>query len=853
MQSVINNLKTHGLAILAGILVVCAFFLPVYQGKVLQQNDVTQAAAMQHEMTVHKEKTGEQALWTNNLFSGMPTFMVGVSYNNPVIGHLLVPFETFFKSPSSYAVYYFLGFYLLLIVMGCNPWISAIGAVLFALSSYNIIILEAGHNTKARCIGFIPFILAGLILLFKRKYAIGTLLCGLFLFFQIKSNHPQIIYYMFIMLGFYFIYQLVEAVMTKQLKTFFVASSAFTVAVTLAVAANFAQLWVTYEYTKDTMRGGSELVSGNSNSKKNEKGLDISYAFMWSYGKMESFTFLIPDLFGGSSSGGKLDDGSKVYKEAVNAGIPESNAADFARSMPTYWGPKTFHNASTSGPVYFGAIVCFLFLLGVFLIKDKWRWWLYATTALTIIMAWGSNFMAINAFLFNYLPMYNKFRTPEMVLAITQFTVAVIAILTLKKITDEEISKDELLRKLKISSIILGAVLLFFALMPSVFLNFISGEDDALKGQLIDNFTRGGGTADMARNVVEKIMSALKLDREHLAMMDAWRSLIFILIAAGALWAFAKNKLKKNLLIAIIGVASLIDLWSLDRRYVRDENFKEEVEQDANFQPSLADAEILKDPSISYRVYYSPNPYNEATPSYFHKNVGGYSPAKLARYQDLIDSCLGRGNMQAFDMLNTKYFIVKGQNGQEIPQQNQQALGNAWMVDSVQWVNSPREEIMAIKNFNPKTTALIDASKFKTDVSKTIFERDSTSKIVLIKNDLNTLEYNFQSAKEQLVVFSEIYYADKKGKGWQAYVDGKPTDHFRVNYILRGMILPAGNHHIEFKFEPRAYITGQKIANIGSWLLTGLMLAAIVLWWMEQRKIKPISESEKLVTNKKKK
>ncbi len=846
-QKFVKNL----LPLFIGVVLVCIYFMPAFQGKVLQQNDAIQATAMQHEATEHREKTGESALWINNLFSGMPAFMVGVEYKNPIIGHLLVPFEATFKSPSSFAVYYFLGFYLLLIVMGCSPWLSAIGALLFTLSSNNIIILEAGHNTKARCIGFMPFIVAGVMLLFQRKYWLGAMLCAMFLFFQIKSNHPQITFYMFLMLGLYFTYQFIETYFNKQWKTFIIASSTFAIAIGLSVAANFAQLWVIYEYSKDTMRGGSELVAGNSTSTKNSKGLDKNYAFMWSYGKMESMTFLVPDIYGGAS-GGRLNDDSKVFKELVNAGVPESNASDFARSIPTYWGPKTFHGASTSGPVYLGAIVCFLFLLGIFLVQDRMRWWLFATALMSLIMAWGSNFSSINYFLFDHLPMYSKFRTPEMILVLCQFTFVVFAMMTLKKIVDGEVSKEELFKKLKITSIIMGAVLLMFALMPSIFLNFISGEDDGLKSQLIDSFGRGsGGASDAVKSVVDKILIALKGDREHMAQMDAFRSILFVIIAAGALWAFAKNKLNKNVVMIIIGLASIIDLWSLDFRYLNYDKYRDAADSETNFQPTAADEQILKDPALSYRVYYSPNPYNEATPSYFHKNIGGYNPAKLARYQDLIDSCLGKGNMQVFNMLNTKYFIGKGQNGQEMPQLNPSAMGNAWMVDTVQWVNSPREEIMALKSFNAHTTAIIDASKFKNSVSKNFFEKDSSAKISLTKNDMDVLEYSYNATKEQLVVFSEVFYADTKGKGWQAYLDDKPVEHFRVNYILRGIVVPAGNHKIVFKFEPKAFLQGQTISFIGSIALLLLTLAAIGMWWNEQRKLKPVVEEVKPLKSKK--
>ncbi len=829
-----SKIKNHLIVVVVGILMICVYYKPIFDGKVLQQSDVIQARAMQHEILDYKAKTGHHAMWLNNLFSGMPAYMVSPDYSTSFVPYLLSPIETFFKGPMSYTLYYFLGFYMLLIVLGFNPWLSGIGAIMFTFSSYNIIIMEAGHTTKARCIAFMPFIMSGLIMLFQRKYIWGAIVSGLFLTFSIRSNHPQIVYYMFMMIALYFVYQLVEAIRTKELKHYFIATSIFAASVLLAIASNYSQLLVTYEYAKDTMRGGSELASGNTTSNKSIKGLDKDYAFSWSYGKMESITLLIPNAFGGST-GGTLDESSKVYSALTEAGVPESNAADYAKQIPTYWGPKPF----TSGPVYLGAIVCFLFLLGIFLVKDNWRWWIYSTTILALMLAWGKNFSTFNYFFFDHVPFYNKFRTVEMILVLCQFTFPFLAMMTLKKILDGEIKKEELISKLKISTIIIGAILLLFAVLPSLFLDFNGNGDESLKNELLNAFGRGGNEA-AAKPIVQKILAALKLDREHMAMMDAWRSLIFVLLVAGVLWAYAMEKLKANVVMIIVGLAVLVDLWGVDKRFLNDDKFMDADNMENNYTESAADVQILQDKSVSYRIFdVATNPFNDAIPSYHHKNIGGYNPAKLSRYQDLIDSCIGRNNMSVINMLNTKYFIVKGQNGQEGVQQNPQAMGNAWMVDTLKLVNSPREEIMALKNFNPQTTAILDASKFKNATAKTVFEKDSTAKITLTanKNNLDELEYNYHSAKDQLTVFSEVYYADDKGKGWQAYLDGKPVEHFRVNYILRAMVVPAGNHTIVFKFEPKDFINGQRISFMGSILLSCLILFGLVMWWMQQRKI----------------
>ncbi len=431
--------------------------------------------------------------------------------------------------------------------------------------------------------------------------------------------------------------------------------------------------------------------------------------------------------------------------------------------------------------------------------------------------------------------MYSKFRTPEMILVIGQFTFPLFAMLTLKRILDGGINRDELLKKIQYATIAIGILLLVFVVMPGLFLGFEGDGDAKLKEQLA-----GRGEA-----LAKKIMEALRGDRESMARMDALRSLIFVLIAAAALWLLVTEKIKKQYALAIIGLAALVDLWGVDKRYLNDDKFIDSEEVESAYVESPADQQILTDKTLSYRIFNTDNPFNDALPSYHHKNIGGYNPAKLGRYQDIIDSCLSKGNMQVFNMLNAKYFLRTAQNGQQGVQQNPGAMGNAWMADTVKWVNTPNEEIMALKNFNPKTTAIIDASKFKEDVKQNIFSRDSTAKITLTKNELDLLEYDYSASKDQLVVFSEVFYADKNGKGWQAFVDDKPADHFRVNYILRGMVMPAGAHKITFKFEPKPFLQGQKISFAGSLALALLLLVGLASWVMQLRKEQPVVVEEK--------
>lgn len=818
-------LYLHLIFIVVGIVLSVIYLSPVLEGKLLVQSDSIQSKAMQAEVLQAKESKGYYSLWTNTSFSGMPTFTMGVDYKNPVIGSLLTPFEQFFKSPLCYLIYYFVGFYILMIALRVDPWLAFLGAIMFTFSSYNFIILEAGHNTKARNIGLMPLVMAGVIFLFQRKYWVGAILVALFMFHEIKSNHPQITYYLLIILGCYFVYQLVETIRSKEWLHFSKATGIFVIATLLAIMANFAQLWVVYEYTKDTMRGGSELAVAGLDNGKNKKGLDKDYAFQWSYGKMETFTFMIPNTFGGAS-GAAFDENSKIYSFLSDKNIPADASEQISRQLGGYWGPKPF----TSGPVYLGILVCFLFVLGIVVLNDAWRWWLIAASVIGILLAWGKNLMWFNSLAFDIVPFYNKFRTVEMALVIVQMTFPLMAILTLQRILDAKVDRSALLKKFYYVAGAFAVVILIFAVMPSTVLDFKGLQDDQIK----EMYAKQGGP-ELARD----LMTAVKAERERLVSADAWTALLILLIGAGLLFVYLRNKVSAQVVLIGLTLLTLIDLWRVDKRYLNDDKFSESNTIEDNYNPSDIDRQIMADKSVSYRVFnVATDPFNDAIPSYFHKNVGGYNPAKLARYQDLIDSCIRKNNQNVLNMLNTKYIIfAPQQNAKPMVQLNPGALGNAWFIDTLQKVNSAREEIMALNKsgWNPAHTAFIDASKFESDITAVHFTKDSLAKITLLRNGLDTLIYEVNSTKPAFAVMSEVYYADKQGKGWQAYLDGNPVSHVRVNYVLRGMNIPAGKHTVEFRFEPKPFLRGQNYAMIGSYLILLLIALSGFMIWKEQK------------------
>ena len=813
-KEILKKLLPSVVAVLIFLIISFAYFPAFLDGKELLQHDVKTWKGGAQEIFDYKEKSGEHSHWTNSMFGGMPAYLI-TNYspdNVAVYIYKAIDFNNTIR-PVSFVFLYLLCFYIGLLLFGVDPWLSIVGAIAYGFSSYFLIIIEAGHITKVIALSFMPGIIGGVYYAYNKNAIVGAVISMIFLALQVVVNHVQITYYTVLILLIFLIFRFFEDLKNKQLNKFLKTSGILGIASIIAVLTNFSQLAVVYDYSKDSIRGKSELTSEAGNKTS---GLDKDYATAWSYGKMESFNLLIPNLMGGAS-GGALSTDSEVFNELKNYDV--ENPKEIIKQMPTYWGPQPF----TSGPVYIGAVVIFLFVLGLFLVKGNLRWWLLTATALSIMLAWGKNFMFLTDLFLDYFPMYNKFRSVSMTLIIAQFTMPLLGILAIKTIMDKQYSKQEIIKALKYSlGIVGGLILLLLVFMPS-FYSF-TNENDSQNG------------------LPEQLLPALISDRKALFKSDAIRSIVFVILGAALIFLYVREKLKLNYFIAGLALLVLVDLWAVDKRYLNDDDFQKKSRTEVPFTASNADNFILKDKDPNFRVLnLTVSTFNDASTSYFHKSVGGYHGAKMRRYQELIDSSLTRemgvliGALQskeasqatinqvmkglsAINMLNTKYFILN----KEMPMTNDFRLGNAWFVEKIEEVANADEEIKKLKNFDPSKTALVD-TRFKNQFFT--FTKDSTSKIELKEYKPNYLKYKSSASSDQLAVFSEIYYA----KGWQAYIDGNKSDHFRANYVLRAMKVPAGDHTIEFKFESSIRETGDKISFIASVVFILLIAGSIYI------------------------
>lgn len=820
MKPILKKTLTHCGIIFFFFLVAAIYMAPAFDGKVIQQGDTLKWQAMAKEQLDFHEKTGEYTNWTSSMFSGMPSYQVTGSPSKSVFNVIQRGLNlSFFGMSRNVGVLlmYLIGFYVALLAVGASPWLSLLGALAFGLGSYNIIIIEAGHITKAYAMAMMAPILGGMLLILQRKkYLWGSVLFTFALGIQIACNHIQITYYTMLVAIILGLVYLIYAIKDKTFKPLLIGVGVMLIGAGFAVGANARQLFINQEYVKYTMRGGSEITAtpedlykdGEPKSIAASNGLDIDYAYSWSYGKGETYTLLVPGAYGGGS-GETVGTDSEFYKNFRQ------------KRAPLYWGDQPF----TSGPVYFGAIIIFLFVLGLFVVKGPERWWILLATILAILMSWGKNLMGFNSFLFDNLPLYNKFRTPSMSLVIANVTMVIMAVLALKTIFDKEnpVDKKKLNLGLYISTgITAGFILLMMAFSGS--LSFSGASDVQMAAQY-------GAQWDAIQDVLVK-------DRKALFMSDSWRSVILILFAAVSLWLYINKAIKQSgIVIGILACLVLFDLWGVDRRYLNDSNFI--TEKRVKLRPSETDqmldqyAAQFKDED--YRVFdLSVNTFNDSYPSAYHHQIGGYSAAKLRRYQDLIDFYLSRHiNTNVLNMLNARYVVVPGQNGQAQVQRNPDALGNAWFVNQYQLVEDPNAEILALNELNPADTAIID-KRFASMVQGKNLERDSNSVIVMEHQkpyNPDYVVYKTKTSKDQLAVFSEVYYAPD----WRAYIDGKPADYFRANYILRAMVIPAGEHTIEFKNEAPLMHKLDKISLICS-ILFVLAVAGSFVWYYRGRK-----------------
>lgn len=799
-----------------GIFIAISFiyFTPAWQGKTLMQYDVVQAKAMQREIMEFKDQDGKGPLWTNAMFGGMPSYQIWVSYPKNIGTHIMGFFRAVFPNPIDTILFYFIGAYLLFNVMRVKPWIAALGAIAFTFSSYNFIYIEAGHASKAYAIAFFAPVIAGVFLTLRGRYLWGAALTALFLALEIRVNHIQMTYYLFIAMLILMGIELYHANKEKQLARFGKAIGSIAVACVLALAVNAGLLWTTYEYSQESIRGKSNLVSEAKPSQS--VGVDREYAYQWSQGVMENLTFLIPNAYGGGS-GPNLDENSAVAKVLVAQGVPQDQALGFAQQMPTYWGDKPF----TSGPWYFGAIVIFLFVLGLFIVNNRLKWWLLSATLLSLFLSFGRHLPFISDLFFNYFPLYNKFRAVESTLVLASLFIPILAVLALNEIVNRRSEIPKLDKKVLYSAYIVGGISLLIALLPGILLDFRGSNHQTfiqqLTGQLGDS-----GFAQMIGN-------ALIEDRESMARADAWRSVIFILLATGLLWLWVKDKLKVNTAVIVLATLILIDMWVVNRRYLNKDNFVEESSIAAQFPEREVDQLIGRDPAQNYRVLDLSIPtFNSASSSYYHNTIGGYHAAKLMRYQELIERQFNNAiNEDVLDMLNTKYLITANAEGSQRIQNRSTTAGNAWFVNRVLFVDNAEQEMNAIDSFDPKEVAIVH-SEFKSLIDSSRVGTARNASIELVDYRPDHLVYEYSAPQDALAVFSEIYY----DKGWKAFIDGQEIPYFRADYVLRAAQLPGGNHQLEFKFEPQSYYMGENISLVASILLLAAFGFAI---WRERK------------------
>ena len=811
MKKVLNQFLPHIIIVIIFIVISTIYFYPVLSGKVLNQSDLNHAKGMSEELVKFEKKTGEQSLWTNSMFGGMPAYQIkgGNKYNvYNVIKKVLrlgLPYTTI-----AILFIYFLGFYILLISLKIDKWLSLIGSLAFGFSSYNIIIILVGHITKCYAIAYMAPVIAGFLFIYDKKYVMGALFTAVALGIQISTNHIQIVYYTGILIGLLLVYKFITSILEKQIKQFAIATGVVLIAVLFALLPNYIALQRAQEVAEYSIRGKREL---SSKTKQNNDGLDKDYALSWSYGVGETFTLLIPNYKGGASD--YLQNNKKVMSKV------ESEYKEWIGYSIQYWGPQTF----TAGPIYLGSIIIFLFVLGLLIVKNKIKWWLLAGTIVSIFLSWGSHFSGLTDILFDYLPLYNKFRTVSMALVIASVTVPLLAILTLKEIIENPKIIKEKIYLFLIAFGLTGGLAFLFYLIPNI--NTLSFPNDLsdIKNQLLMQYP------DAAEQIKSEINKA-KLDLINVRAMifkaDAIRSFAFILYSAAIiLFYVCFKKFKKVSLLIALTAAIVLDIWTVDTRYLGAKNFQTKSKVSKQFKPTLADKSILKDKDPNYRVLNLTNGvFSDGITPYFHKSIGGFHGAKLRRYQNVIEYYLSpyvqyfyqafqednvditnlTANMQVLNMLNAKYIIY---SPEAPPAPNAYAYGNVWFVDDFLQVNSADEEIENLGKANLKRIAIVNTKTFEDyQLPKLGMSANDSGMIVLTSYKPNHLIYSSNSTREEFAVFSEIYYKD----GWQAYIDNKKVEHINVNYLLRGVTIPKGKHRIEFKFEPQAFYTGKIIA-----------------------------------------
>ncbi|MGV8814136.1 MAG: YfhO family protein [Gelidibacter sp.] len=805
----------HLLIVVGFIALSLAYFNPVLSGKQIFQSDIMHYIGMSKQQTDFRAATGEETYWTNSAFGGMPTYQLGAKYPHNYIKKLDTALR-FLPRPADYLFLYFMGFYILLLTLKVDFKLAALGALAFGFSTYLIIILGVGHNSKAHAIAYMPLVLSGILLVFQKKYIFGFLLTTVAMALELSANHYQMTYYLFLLVLILGAVYLFDAYKKKLLPHFFKSVGIMFFAVLLAIGLNATNIMATQEYVKESTRGKSELTINSDGSPKDvTSGLDKDYITEYSYGFLETFNLFIPRLLGGGN-GEDVGKDSEMYKFYTSVGASPVEALREVKHIPTYWGKQPIVEA----PAYVGAAVLFLFVFGLFMVKGRLKWWLVGGTIMSLLLSYGKNLGFLTDFFIDYVPMYNKFRAVTSIQVILELCIPILAIFGLVRLFNDFEKGEEKLRALKIATAITGGVAIFFLLFKGSF-DFVGMRDGQYK--------QGWGEYG------QSFIDALRADRKSMFTSDTLRTLILVLLSASGIWLFLKKKLSQNALIIVFAVLILFDLVSVDLRYVNPndkDKFVSKLQINNPFPKSDADVEILKDVS-HYRVLdLTVNPINSAQASFFHNSIGGYHAAKPRRIQELFSYQLERNNFEVINMLNAKYFIQLNKDNNPVSIKNADANGNAWFVSEIEKVNSANEEMTALDSLDTKIKAVTTQ-----DLATTIFKTDSTATITISEYQPNYLKYSSNNSNDGFAVFSEIYYAD----GWNAYIDGKLQPHYRVDYVLRGMPIPKGQHTIEFKFEPQVIETGSTIA-LASSILFGLLVIGGVIFLRRQESRKSNDE-----------
>jgi hypothetical protein len=845
-SAILKKALPHLLAIILFLLVALVYCHPVLQGKVVSQSDVQQYKEMARQSFEYKEKYGRYPLWIESAFSGMPGYTIAISGQTAItFGYLTNAMSLWLPEPVNYFFLACVCFYILMMVLRVDPWVATLASLAYAYSSYDPIIIGTGHITKMWAIALAPAVVASYLMLFQRKYWWGTALLAFFMASQLITQHLQIVYYTVICMGLLTIFYAVDAVRNGKLKDLAIALCLAVLAAAVGYGTSIGATLPDQEYTKETMRGGRTELS-KSNAQESKNGLSYDYAFMWSYGIGETMTLVVPDASGGGDlNTPEIGDNSKFSDRAMQElNMSEDQALQFANEN-AYWGPQP----STSGPVYLGAVICFLTIFSLLLLKGWMKWGLLATLIVGIIMAWGNHFTAINYFLFDHLPYYNKFRSPSTALFLPQLAAPILVALGLQQLLAGGPETAALWQKFRTTSFIAGGliiVILGYYFTASFKAEGINRMTDAqlkqgITQQKAQQLSRTGQTPEasqaQAQTSAGTVIRGLDDDRKSMYASDMWRSIVLIILTTVLMGLFVKKKIKPLVLLIGLILLSSYDLLAVDSRYLSTERYVDPADLETNMAPTPADQQIMADPDKNFRVYDGSSRgsfHQDARASNFHNSLGGYSPAKLGLYQDLIDKQLTKGNMQVFNMLNTRYFIEPDQRtNQLVAERNPNAFGPCWLVKGIDFVRDGDEEMQALDSINVRDTVIIQ-QKY---ASRIPFQPvpDTTASIRLVDNLLEKIDYKFSAKTNQFAVFSEIYYSE----GWDTYIDGKKANYLRVDYLLRGMPVPAGDHTIEFRFEPHSYRLGYMLNTWFSLAIYALLFAALYMEWRKRKPRRP--------------